>query len=196
MSISRDSNIGEVGVESIRIKGKRIEDLPLGQGNQAKEQLPAAIEQERINKIEGINAKYPTLRIDYIDSRINECKQNIERVQGTMAEQATMISEYEGHIAMDKYRNGEIQKWEDKFLLNEIDAETLKAEKKALFKRFLPFKVPALEQQIVQCNEAIERCNGVIKAEHDSIAEFTEARALCKQRDIELAEYGAVAEGS
>jgi hypothetical protein len=184
------------GVESIRIKGRKIEDLPLGQGNEAKAQLPAAIETERLDNIAGINAKYPALRIDYIDSRVSECEQNITRIQGTMTQQATMISEYEGHIKMSDYRDKEIVKLEDKFMLDEITDETLKAEKKALFKRFLPFSIPAMEQQIVQCNEAIERCNDVIKKEHESIAEFTEARALCKQRDIELAQYGAVAEGS
>jgi len=35
-----------------------------------------------------------------------------------------------------------------------------------------------------------------VQQEDDSIAEFTEALALCKQRDKELAKYGAVAEGS
>ena len=80
-------------------------------------------------------------------------------------------------------------------MLGSITEETLKTEKKKLFKRFLPFSIPAMEQQIVQCNEAIERCDIVIQKEHDSIAEFTEAKALCKQRDVELAQYGAVAEG-
>ena len=183
------SNIGEKGVESIRIKGQRIEDLPLGLGNEAKAQLPAAIEQQRLNNIQTINAKYPKLRIDYIDSRVKECKENITRIQGTMTQQATMISEYEGHINMYDYRDKEIAKLDE-------SADDYKEKRKALFKRFLPFSVPALEQQIVQCNEAIERCNNVIKLEHESIDEFTEARALCKQRDIELKQYGAVAEGS
>jgi len=184
------------GVESIRIKGRKIEDLPLGQGNEAKAQLPAAIETERLDNIATINAKYPALRIDYIDSRVKECKENITRIQGTMTEQAKMISEYEGHIKMSEYRDKEIAKWQVKLDAGDIDEDTFKAEKKALFKRFLPFSIPAMEQQIVQCNEAIERCNAVIKKEHESIAEFTEAKALCKQRDIELEQYGAVAEGS
>jgi len=193
--MSKDSNIGEVGVESIRIKGKRIGDLPLGQGNEAKVGLKDAIAQERINNIEAINSKYPTLRIDYIDSRVNECKENILRVQGTMNEQATMIAEYKGHINMCQFRDKEIAKLEGKYKLGSITEYTLKFETKALFKRFPPYQILAMEQQIVQCHEAIDRCNNVIKAEHGSIAEFTEAKALCKQRDIELKQYGALAEG-
>lgn len=191
----RDSNIGQVGVESIRIKGKRIEDLPLGTGNEAKEQLKDAIEAERLHNIRTINAKFPTLRIDYIDSRVNECKENITRIQGTMAQQATMISEYKGHIHMSAYRDKEIVKLDDLCKCGKITGDEFKEQRKALLKRFLPFSIPAMEQQIVQCKEAIERCEDVIQQEHDSIAEFTEAKALCKQRDIELAQWGAVAEG-
>jgi hypothetical protein len=192
---NKDSNIGEVGVESIRIKGKRVGDLPLGTGNEAKAGLKDAIDQERLNKIATINSKYPTLRIDYIDSRVRECRENITRVQGTMNEQATMISEYKGHISMCHYRDKEIDKLKKKVEDGKMEQVYFEQEKKTLFKRFPPYQIPAMEKQIVQCNEAITRCNDVIQTEHDSIAEFTEAKALCKQRDIELAQYGAVAEG-
>ncbi len=179
------------GVDSIRIKGQAINELPLGTGNEAKAGLKAAVTQERINKIEAINSKYPTLRIDYIDSRVNECLENITRIQGTMAEQTTMISEYKGHISMSKHRDKEIEK----LIVSEFSQEEQDEKRKALFKQYPPYNIAAMEQQIVQCKEAIERCNNVIKAEHDSIAEFTEAKALCKQRDTELAQYGAVAQG-
>ncbi|GAG41788.1 unnamed protein product [marine sediment metagenome] len=193
--MNSDSNIGEVGVGSIRLNGKRVQDLPLGQGNDAKSGLKDAIDQERINKIETINAKYPTLRVDYIDSRIDECKENMLRVQGTMTEQATMISEYKGHINMSGYRDKEIVKFEGKVKDGTMTDEALKQEKRDLFKRFPPYQIPAMEQQIVQCHEAINRCEKVIEAEQASVAELTEVKALCKQRDVELSAFGAVAEG-
>ncbi len=190
-----DSNIGEVGVKSIRIKGQKIENLPLGMGNEAKAQLPNVIAQERIRKIEGVNSKYPTLRIDYIDSRVKECRENITRIQKTMGEQSTMISEYRGHINMSRYREDEIAKWQTQLDDCDIDEARFNIEKKALLRRFPAYEISAMKQQIVQCEEAIKRCDEVIQTEHDSIAEFTEAKALCKQRDVELAALGAVAEG-
>lgn len=191
----RDSNIGQEGVESIRIKGKRIEDLPLGQGNEAKEQLPDAIETQRINKIEGVIAKFPKQRIDYLDSRIVECKGNIDRMMKTITEQNQMISDYKGHIAMCKHRDTLIERQECKLINKKITQEEFDEDKKLLNKQFLPYDVAAMEQQIVQCEEGIERCNEVIKRENLSVTEFSEVRALCVHRDLELAKYGAVAEG-
>lgn len=181
------SNIGEVGVGSIRIKGQTIDELPLGLGNQAKEQLPDAIEAERIEKIKTVAAKYPTHRIDYLVSRINECRENIKRVNDLRTQQETMISEYKGHISMCKHR--------DKLLESVKDSPNFKEEKKALFKQFPPYDVDAMEQQIVQCREAIQRTVDVTERENLSIEEFSEVHALCKQRDIELAQLGAKAEG-
>lgn len=192
----RDSNIGQEGVESIRIKGKQIQDLPLGQGNQAKEQLPAAIETARLNKIAGINAKYPTHRVDYLNSRINECRENIDRIKGSQAQQAQMISDYKGHIALCKHRDRELSRLQEMFHKNEINPDELAAKRKQLKKDFPLYDVDAMLKQIVQCEEAIERCNDVIKQENDSIEEFTEVLTLCRQRDKELKQWGAVAEGS
>ena len=96
---------------------------------------------------------------------------------------------------MSMYRDKEIAKWQAQLDAGDIDEPRFRIEKKGLLRRFPAYEIPAMEQQIVQCEEAIERCNKVIEAEHDSIDEFTEVKALCKQRDKELAQYGAVAEG-
>lgn len=192
----RDSNIGEVGIDSIRIKGKRIDDLPLGQGNEAKEGLIAARETERINKIEGINAKYPTHRLDYLNSRINECRENINRMHKTIGEQNTMISEYRGHISMCEHRDREVTKLDEVLLRKEISFETHAEKVKALKREFPPYDIDAMNQQIKQCHQAIQRCQDVINQENKSIEEFSEVAALVKQRDKELAQYGAIAEGS
>jgi hypothetical protein len=180
------------GVDSIRIKGRKIEDLPLGLGNEAKAQLPEAIAAERLQHIAEINAEFPAHRIDYLNSRVNECNENKVRMDTTIAQQNTMISDYKGHIAMSKHRDKELAKFMDDPQWSEWE---IKEKRKALFKQFLPYKIDALEQQIVQCGEAIDRCIDVKKKEDASIIEFTEVVALCRQRDRALAEYGAVAEG-
>lgn len=200
MSEDRNSNIGQVGVESIRIKGQRIDDLPLGLGNAAKAQLPAAIEQERLNNISTINASYPTHRIDYLISRINECEENKKRMLVTTAQLNTMTSEYKGQIEMCKHRDREIERvksynMDDTFPCGELSQSQLD-EIKELEKNFPLYDVAAMEQQIIQNGEGIERCNGVIADENNSIKEFTEVLTLCRERDKRLAEYGAKAEGS
>ena len=60
-----------------------------------------------------------------------------------------------------------------------------------LFKQFPPYKVTAMEQQIVQSTEAIERADNVIAQEYSSIAELREVLALCKLRDTTLRSLGA-----
>ena len=62
---------------------------------------------------------------------------------------------------------------------------------KMLKSQFPPYDVTALEQQITQCEEAIERSDGVIAQEFRSIGELREARVRCEQRDVELAQLGA-----
>lgn len=185
------------GVDSIRLRGQRIEELPLGLGNEAKEQLPGVIKAERLNNIATVVAKYPSQRIDYITSRINECRENITRIHKLRGDQEKMISEYSGHIAMCKHRDKEIDKLENATdgRLMQLSMDEIAAEIKALRKQFPPYNVAAMEQQIVQCREAIERTEVVITRENDSITEFSEVHALCKVRDLELKALGASAEG-
>ena len=184
------------GVKSIRIKGREIQDLPLGQGNEAKAQLPMAIEDERLAAIETVNAEYPTHRIDYLLSRIKECEENKQRMHKTIEQLSTMTSEYTGQIKMCEHRDNEVHKARANCDIKIITEEQFMEKKKALFKQYPPYDVAAMEQQIVQNNEGIERCRKVIEAEDLSIREFSEAHSLCKVRDKELAKLGAVAEGS
>jgi hypothetical protein len=184
------------GVESIRIKGQRIEDLPLGLGNEAKAQLPEAIEAERLAAIETVCANYPTHRIDYLVSRVKECDENKDRMRKTIGELNKMSSEYTGQISMCKHRDKMIVDLDGDCKSGKITGDEFKAERKDLLKRYPPYSIPAMEQQIVQNNEGIERCNQVIEAEDASIKEFTEVATLCRVRDKELKLLGAQAEGS
>jgi len=181
------------GVESIRIKGQRIEELPLGQGNEAKEQLPLAIEDERLAAIETVNAEYPNHRVDYLVSRIKECEENKDRMQTTIEQLNTMTSEYMGQIKMCEHRDKEIERLQES---SDASPGQVEAGVRELRRQYPPYDVKAMKLQIVQNGEGIERCKAVIVAEDASIKEFTEVLTLCRQRDKELTKFGAVAEGS
>jgi uncharacterized coiled-coil DUF342 family protein len=184
------------GVDSIRLRGKRVEELPLGTGNEAKAQLPLAIEDERLNAIKAVNAEFPAHRIDYLVSRIKECEENKDRMHKTIDQLNTMSSEYNGQIKMCQHRDDEIYKLEKGHGSNGITTEVRDQGIKELKKQFPPYNVEAMEQQIVQNGEGIGRCKEVIVAEDASIKEFTEVVTLCKERDKQLHRLGAVAEGS
>lgn len=184
------------GVDSIRIKGQAIQDLPLGLGNEAKAQLPMAIEDERLQAIETVIAEYPTHRIDYLISRVKECEENKGRMRTTIDQLNTMTSEYKGQISMCEHRDNELAKEIANLDIKLITKEQFEVKRKALNKQYPPYNVVAMEQQIVQNDEGIERCHKVIEAEDASIKEFTEVVTLCRQRDKELIKLGAQAEGS
>jgi len=178
------SNIGLVGVESIRIAQTKIEDLPLVAHAHAKQDLPAAIATERQNKIANVHVKYPPEQIAYLDGWLKECRENIERIKVVKIEQSTMINDYTGHISMCKYRDEELAK-----LSEDIPGEL--EQIKLLRKRFPPYNVGKMEDQIQMCSEALDRCDGVIEAEFKSIAMLQQRRALCEMRDQELLALGA-----
>ncbi len=181
-------NIGVRGVESIRIGDMKICDLPIAEGAIAKQQLPLAEDTERKNEIKNILAGYPKQSVIWIESRIKESEENILRIGDMKTQQHAMISEYNSQISLCKFRDDEISRIAE-------DDEERDAKIKDLFKRFPPYKVTAMEQQIIQNAEAIERADEVIAKEYESIAEMRELKGLCEQRDLKLRYLGAQAVG-
>jgi hypothetical protein len=173
------SNIGETGVKSIRLKGKRIEELPLGTNNEAKEQLVDAIETERLNAIAEVCAKYPTQRIDYLTARINECEANKNNMRKMITDTYGRIQEYQGLVMQCEVR--------DKML----------AELPCAICKQVELEHRGDERHVYekQDEEALQRFEDVIKAEDESIKEHMQVITLCKQRDIELAALGAKVDG-
>jgi two-component SAPR family response regulator len=188
------SNVGQTGVSSIRLKGKRVEELPLGTNNDAKEQLVLAQETERLNQIAEVNAKYPSQRIDYLVSRIDECEENKNRMRKMIRETEERIQEYQVLVLKCGVRDDMLDDNYDQWFDN--DREKFEERRRKILKEWGRWSEEALKQQIVMDKEAIERFEGVIDQEDASIKEFSEVIALCKQRDKELAALGAVAEGS
>jgi len=177
-------NIGISGVDSIRIGDMRIEELPIAENAIARQQIPLAEDVERQNKIKGILVGYPKQRVDYLNHRIVECEDNIVKIGEMKSQQSVTISEYTSQITLCKFRDKEIAKIAE-------DDENRDSKIKELFKDFPPYQVEAMEQQITQSGEAIERADGVIAEEYSSIADIRELKALCEQRDLKLRNLGA-----
>jgi hypothetical protein len=179
----RSSNIGQVGVASIRIAQTKIEDLPLVAGAHARNQIADALAHEKRNKIATVRAKYPPETIAYLDGWLRECTENIERIKIVKLQQSEIINEYTGHISMCSYRDEEVAKLDENI---PGDLEQIKLLKK----RFPPYQVGKMQDQIQMCREALERCDDVIEAEFKSIAMLQERRGMCEFRDKELKALG------
>ena len=180
------SNEGKTGVDSIRIGGMKIDDLPIAEAAITKQQWPTIIKAGKDNAIKNVKAQYPKQTITWINGAIRECEDSIKRVRKLTVSQQIMIDEYTGHISLCEYRDKEahsIQK-----------GEKSDSEKKLLLKelnlRFPPYNVEAMRIQIKQCKEAIERCDGVIDKEHHSISELRELLVKCTSRDNKLRALG------
>lgn len=183
------SNVGETGVKSIRLKGMKIEELPLSMAARVQGQLRLAEDTERQNQIGEVIAKYPTQRVDYLEGRIAECKQSQENMAALARIEQQRIQEYQGHIEMCKHREREIARldsvrgtpgWTDEHISAQIEA----------LRRSFPYQQDRLEFQVGVSNESIERFNEVVKRESASIQELSETLSLCKQRDKELHQLG------
>jgi hypothetical protein len=176
-------NIGAKGVQSIRIGDMQICDLPIAEGAIAKQQLPLAEDNERQNEINNILAGYPKHKVSYLEGRIREAEANIGKIGQMKNDQQALINEYTSQITLCKFRDDEIARIDD-------DDPERDEKIKSLFKRFPPYKVDAMNQQIKQSTEAIERATGVIAEEYEAISSMRELKSLCEQRDIKLRHLG------
>lgn len=175
----RDSNKGKEGLDSLRINGSKLDNLPLGQGEKAKEGLVDFLKTDKETKENNIRAKYPKVSEEYIHATIKELNSNIQRVKGLKKDLSAKISEYRMLVTQGQVRDAQIEQ------LNEDNPEDAKKIKE-LLKQYPPYNIEALETQIGQFETSIERCDSVIEQEYESIAEFTKNLALVQQRDREL----------
>ena len=184
------SNIGETGVESIRLKGMKVEELPLAFAAHVAPQIKLAEDTERKNKIANVLKKYPDQRAEFLGTRIQESKDNQANMTRLISEQQQMISDYKGHIAMTKHRNSEedkLRRWLEEGRLSDVEFKT---ELKDLNKRHLPYDIERLQAQIDLCHENIRRAEIVSNQEADAIAELGRVKGLAEQRDAELYQLG------
>lgn len=176
-----NSNIGITGVDSIRLNGMKIDNLPMRESALTAEQMPAVREADKNNTIENIRAKYPKQSVAWVHGAIRECEATIKNVRGLKDGQQKMINEYSGHISLCAFRDSE---------LKSLDPEKDEDAIKALKLKFPPYNVKAMKQQITQCKEAIVRADIVIDKEHNDISKFNKLLTECMQRDCELKLFG------
>lgn len=174
-----DRNIGQSGMESIRIDGRQIGNLPLGQGNEAKEGLASFIKTDKETKRNNIAAKFPKHKIEFLKAQVAECRGNIKRIRKFKAEQKGLIAEYRQHLTDCAFRERELAKL---CADNPEDA----AKMKELRLQYPPYDVDALAAQITQFEEAIDRSDEVIEKDYESISEIESLLALVEQREKEL----------
>lgn len=177
-------NKGLYGKGSIRIAGHHHSQLPIRESRIAADQFPNVDKTEKETLQDEIRAKFPKHNIAYLESRIKESELNVLRIIKTREQQDQMIRDYTGQISMCAFRDREIENIAD-------DDDDRKEKIKDLKKKYPPYNVPAMEQQIRQCREAIQRCDQVVAREYESIAEFREVVVLCQHRDSELKRAGA-----
>lgn len=175
----RDSNKGKEGLDSLRINGSKLDNLPLGQGEKAKEGLVDFLKTDKETKENNIRAKYPKVSEEYIRGILREVNHNIKRAKGLKKDLQGKIAEYRTLITQGQIRDSQIEQLNKE---NPEDAEKIKQ----LLKQFPPYNIKALEEQVTQFEQSIERCDSVIEKEYESIAEFTKNLALVQQRDREL----------
>lgn len=178
-----NDNIGKTGIDSIRIANTRIEDLPFVAKEQSKSGIALAMETEKQNRIDVVEAKYPAESIAYLDGWIKEVNSNIKNIQNLKTEQSNIITDYTGHISMCKYRDEELAKL-DETVPGELE------QIKILKNRFPPYNVEKMEQQIQMCRDSLDRCDDVIEKEFKTLSMLQERRSLCEMRNKELAALG------
>jgi len=171
-------NIGETGAKSIRLGGMKMEDLPLAEAASAKPQLPDVEENEKQDEIMNIRASFPKQSVAYINSRIKECEENVVRIGQIKGEQQALINEYTSYISLCRHRDKELSKTTDE------------AERKEIKKAFPLYNVEAMQAQIEQSIDSINKTDEVIAREYQSIAELRELIGTCQQRDNRLTKLG------
>ena len=187
-----DSNIGETGLESLRINGKRIGDLPFGASQQAQVQLPMFIAAERQQQIKTVYASYPKASRDYLLARKRECETGIKDFKRVKAEKQVKIKEL---VLLAKNQNGpsfrdieeELYAIGARTDISVDEKKKLIAEKRAQVSDYDPLSIL---QQVEQFQEDIERLDAAIQQENDSIAELTATLAKVEIRDAELRRLG------
>jgi hypothetical protein len=176
-----DSNIGATGPPSVRLGGMKVENLPIAEAAGAKPQLPLVEEADKQTKADAIKARYPKHRASYLEGRIREAQHNIQKIRGFRTEQEHKKDEYLSEIALCKYRDQQI---------TELTGEDRDEKRKLLMRKFPPYNVAAMQQQISQFEEACHRSDEVIQAEQESVAEMRELLVQVKNRDAELKNLG------
>jgi hypothetical protein len=181
------SNKGEVGVKSIRIAGMKFDDLPIAESALAKQQLPEAEKNEKENQIANIKARYPTQNVNYLIGRIREARGMIARFQQERNRIGHDRLQYKVLLSDAEKRDIEIEDLKQQ----DLGEEDFNAKVRELNKRYGPWQVKGLSDQILQFEDSIRRFDETIQREQEVIDELSELLGECRARDKELSRLGA-----
>ncbi len=191
--MGQTSNIGEVGIRSIRIAGHRVEDLPLGMGNEAKAQIPLALDMQRQQKIAGVLKKFPTGKRVYYESRVKEANSNIVGFGEQRVLRRKWIGEYRATLQqIDGVPN--VRELEDEIFAVSQRTDIDLAEKTSIIHNMkeghTTFVPEAMVEQMTQYETDIERYDIAIQEENDAIGLLSQTIGLVELRDFELRNLG------
>lgn len=178
------SNIGITGVGSIRLRGMKIDDLPIAEAARIGDQLRIAEDNERQMKVDGIVRRYQHLQAtDYYRSKNRESEKNVKNFKTQRAILEQRINEYQGTISLCEHRDRKV---------DELDADhpLFEQKKKQLFKEFPPYNVDRCKLQIEQDRESIARFDDVIAQENKTMATMIGFIVECQVRDDLLKNLG------
>lgn len=188
------SNIDIIGVDSIRLNGQVISDLPLAERAHALQQLPLAHDAERQNEIQAVLARYPKQNIEAIQAKINEAQENITRISKMLSDQRDMINNYNHIKNMVKLRDKELSFYPDDGperdeKIREWNMQLANANTVAYI---VYDDLSKFDEQIKQSEEAIEKAEHVIERERNDIRNMEKLSGQIIARDVELKRLGVV----
>ncbi len=98
-------NIGEIGLQSIRIKGLRIDELPIAEKYLARKQLRLAEDDDRQEKIKFVMETHPPYQVSALKAQVTACRTSIQRAQMVIDQENQRIEEYAVHISLCERRD-------------------------------------------------------------------------------------------
>lgn len=99
-------NVGELGIKSIRIGGRRVGELSKVEQMMARKQI--ALTEEEM-KIKEIKDKYPKYKVPNLKAGIVEARANIVRFQETVQKEQETIAEFSALLALCEQRDRELK---------------------------------------------------------------------------------------
>jgi len=189
------SNVGEVGVKSIRIAGQRIEDLPLAQVAYAKPFVRIAEDDERQNKVEAIISGFPKQSKEWIEGAIKEANANAIMIATRKTEILGQLAQYTGILTLVKIRDSEIEALEGDDLVEKIQTWNMRLMP-ALTKvtKYAIFSAVDLKKQIDMFQRDADKMEDVVKKEYEDISNLRILKDKVMRRDAALAALGVTLE--
>jgi len=203
-----EENKGQTGVASLRLNNQKLSELPMGLREQAYEQMPAFIEEQRRLKVDRITGQFPRGTEEQYNANIRVCEANIKTFAA--AKQAAManIGKYsdllknpQGDLTqeeVDAMAAEHVAKWVEEHSDNEewvrdgrpipgtLGFHQLMAELKPINARLRMYVDEELWKQIGMFQEERDRYDDAVKQETESIFAMRDAINLVRERDRQI----------